>query len=181
MKNLFIFSGVLDPRKSCHIMHALLERQHLRSVTNDGLYVDSDVSKPKIVGFKVGDIALQNIFVQFLAFYKRLEIQWLNSEINDVYFYSRIKSLICKKNIGKLKNSWLSRLAFLFFSITLSLCPAVWPLTMHPTGSLSSIPLHQTAGKNTESFGIVPASVPPPLMKPAACGKTAQLVGNSVQ
>lgn len=68
-----IFAGVLDPRKSCHIMHALLERQHLRSVTNDGLHVDSDVSK--IVTFEVGDITLQNIFIQFLAFYKRLGIQ----------------------------------------------------------------------------------------------------------
>lgn len=38
MKNLY-FSGALDPKKSCHIMHALLERQHLRSVTNDGLQV----------------------------------------------------------------------------------------------------------------------------------------------
>lgn len=63
-----VFSGVLDPRKSCHIMHALLERQHLRSVTNDGLHVDSDVSK--IVTFEV-----QNIFIQILAFYKRLGIQ----------------------------------------------------------------------------------------------------------
>lgn len=68
MKNLGGFSGVLDPRKSCHIMHALLERQHLRSVTNDGLHVDSDVSK--IVTFEV-----QNIFIQILAFYKRLGIQ----------------------------------------------------------------------------------------------------------
>lgn len=73
-KSLY-FSGVLDPRKSCHIMHALLERQHLRSVTNDGLHVDSDVSKPKIVGFEVGDITMQNIFIHFLAFYKRLGIQ----------------------------------------------------------------------------------------------------------
>lgn len=71
-----------------------------------------------------------------------------------------------------------NQLTFYTFSITLSLFPAEWLQTMPRTGSPWSTQSRPMAGENRAPSGIVPVSVPPPLMKPAVCGKTAPLVRN---